>query len=99
MHGFGRREVRGIPASELRNLIIYQIGALQGLAKAGGYHLTHVRAHGALGNMSDAEPEMAEANKWGQVLHFSLVDKEFTSQSRIYFSRRQMNLLRAALKN
>ena len=59
LHGFGRREVRGIPASELRNLIIYQIGALQGLAKAGDYHLTHVRAHGALGNMSDAEPEMA----------------------------------------
>ena len=59
LHGFGRREVRGIPASELRNLIIYQIGALQGLAKAGGYHLTHVRAHGALGNMSDAEHEVA----------------------------------------
>ena len=59
LHGFGRREVRGIPASELRNLIIYQIGALLGLAKAGDYHLTHVRAHGALGNMSDAEPEMA----------------------------------------
>ena len=59
LHGFGRREMRGIPASELRNLIIYQIGALQGLAKAGGYHLTHVRAHGALGNISDAEPEFA----------------------------------------
>ncbi len=59
LHGFGRREVRGIPASELRNLVVYQIGALQGLAKAGGYHLTHVRAHGALGNMTDAEPEMA----------------------------------------
>ena len=59
LHGFGRREVRGIPGGELRNLIIYQIGALQGLAKAGGYHLTHVRAHGALGNMSDAESEMA----------------------------------------
>ena len=59
LHGFGRREVRGIPASELRNLIIYQIGALQGLAKASDYHLTHVRAHGALGNMSDVEPEVA----------------------------------------
>lgn len=59
LHGFGRREIHGISDSELRNLLTYQIGALQAIARADGYHLTHVRAHGALGNMSDAIPEMA----------------------------------------
>lgn len=60
LHGFGRREIHGIPASELSNLITYQIGALEAIARVGGYQLTHVRAHGSLGNMSDSIPEMAE---------------------------------------
>ncbi|MGK0292323.1 MAG: UPF0271 protein [Porticoccaceae bacterium] len=60
LHGFGRREIHGIPANELSNLITYQIGALQAIARTGSYHLTHVRAHGSLGNMSDSIPEMAE---------------------------------------
>jgi len=60
LHGFGRREIHGIGNSELRNLLIYQIGALQAITKADDYCLTHVRAHGALGNMSDSDPEMAK---------------------------------------
>ena len=60
LHGFGRREIRGIPAAELHNLIIYQVGALQGLARSVGQTVRHARAHGALGNMTDTEPEFAE---------------------------------------
>jgi len=59
LHGFGRREIHGIPADELSNLITYQIGALQAIASVRGCRLTHVRAHGSLGNMSDAKPEIA----------------------------------------
>jgi len=59
LHGFGRRPVHGIPDSELEHLIIYQVGALQALARAVGQTVTHVRAHGALGNMSDSDPAMA----------------------------------------
>jgi len=59
LHGFGRREVSGIPAEELENLVIYQIGALQALACSQGQTLSHVRAHGALGNMSDADSQFA----------------------------------------
>ena len=61
LHGFGRRQIHGIPADELENLIIYQVGALQGLARSVNQKLTHVRAHGALGNMSDSDPAMAQA--------------------------------------
>jgi UPF0271 protein len=59
LHGFGRRPVHGIPDSELEHLVIYQVGALQALARAVGQTVTHVRAHGALGNMSDSDPALA----------------------------------------
>jgi len=59
LHGFGRREIHGIPAQELENLVIYQLGALQALARSVGQKLSHVRAHGALGNMSDSDAEIA----------------------------------------
>jgi UPF0271 protein len=60
LHGFGRRPIRGIPDAELEHLIIYQVGALQGLARAVGQTVSHVRAHGALGNLCDSEPAFAE---------------------------------------
>jgi len=59
LHGFGRRQIPGIPPGELENLVIYQIGALQGLARSRGQSLSHVRAHGALGNMSDSDSGIA----------------------------------------
>lgn len=58
--GFGRRRILDFPAHELHNLIIYQVGALQGLARSVGQKVSHVRAHGALGNMTDEDPEMAK---------------------------------------
>lgn len=59
LHGFGRRQIHGIPDHELEHLIIYQVGALKALAKAVGQTVSHVRAHGALGNMSDSDPAIA----------------------------------------
>jgi len=47
--GFGRRKMD--PSSEeLNGDVIYQIGALQGLAKAAGTRVTYVKPHGALYN-------------------------------------------------
>ncbi len=48
LHGFGRRPVPGLKASEIENLVAYQIGALQAIATAAGHKVTHVKAHGAL---------------------------------------------------
>jgi UPF0271 protein len=59
LRGFGRRRIHGIPDSELHNQIIYQVGALQGIARSVGQKVSHVRAHGALGNMTDEDPHMA----------------------------------------
>lgn len=47
--GFGRRNMDIAPA-ELKALIQYQIGALQGICRAQGTQVTYVKPHGALYN-------------------------------------------------
>lgn len=58
--GFGRR-VMDISADEVRDLVMYQIGALGVFADAAGTRLTHVKPHGALYSMAAAQPELAAA--------------------------------------
>ncbi|RQM47369.1 LamB/YcsF family protein [Paraburkholderia tropica] len=57
--GFGRRQIQADP-QELANYVIYQMGALAGIATAAGYRVTHMSFHGALGNMAAASYELAE---------------------------------------
>ncbi|WP_150629861.1 5-oxoprolinase subunit PxpA, partial [Pseudomonas fluorescens] len=47
--GFGRRNM-DVASDELTADVIYQIGALQGLAKAAGTCVRYVKPHGALYN-------------------------------------------------
>jgi UPF0271 protein len=47
--GFGRRNM-DVASADLRADVIYQIGALQGLAKAAGTCVRYVKPHGALYN-------------------------------------------------
>lgn len=56
--GFGRR-VMQIDTHELATMVVYQLGALSGLAKAAGCQMTHMSFHGALGNMVAADPALA----------------------------------------
>jgi UPF0271 protein len=57
--GFGRR-VMNIETGELASLVVYQLGALAGMARAAGYRMTHMSFHGALGNMTAADAALAE---------------------------------------
>ena len=61
IHGFGRRPFYGMKSSEIENLVAYQIGALQAIATAAGYKVTHVKAHGALSNVACEEDTTARA--------------------------------------
>lgn len=47
--GFGRRNM-DVASADLVADVIYQIGALQGLAHAAGTHISYVKPHGALYN-------------------------------------------------
>jgi UPF0271 protein len=57
--GFGRR-VMHIPAAELAAMVVYQLGALDGLCRANGHRMTHMSFHGALGNMAAADAALAD---------------------------------------
>lgn len=58
--GFGRRAMQVTP-DEVYDLLIYQIGALLGFARAAGVPMRHVKPHGALYNMAAAQPALADA--------------------------------------
>ena len=58
--GFGRREMRVTP-DEVYAMVLYQVGALGGIARSLGAPLTHVKPHGALYNMAAADRALADA--------------------------------------
>ena len=58
--GFGRRSMAVSP-EEAKNLIIYQVGALDAFAKSRGISLQHVKPHGALYNMAAKDKNLARA--------------------------------------
>ncbi|WP_066172501.1 LamB/YcsF family protein [Bacillus marinisedimentorum] len=60
LHGFGRREIAVSP-DEVYNLVIYQIGALKGIAEAQNAAMNHVKPHGALYNMAARDSQLADA--------------------------------------
>lgn len=57
--GFGRRSLDASPA-ELADELLYQLGALDGLARAQGTRVRYVKAHGALYHRLGADPAAAE---------------------------------------
>jgi UPF0271 protein len=58
--GFGRREISLTPV-EAGDLVLWQLGALEGIARSEGIQLRHVKAHGALYNMAARDPKLAAA--------------------------------------
>ena len=59
--GFGRRIIRGDSMAEIERMVAYQIGALQAIAVMAGHTVTHVKAHGTLGNLTNEEDDFALA--------------------------------------
>jgi len=60
LQGFGRRLMQ-VSAAEAYAFCVYQIGALQGFARAVGCTVRHVKPHGALYNMAMRDPALAQA--------------------------------------
>ena len=56
---FGRREMN-LPLPAVRAGLLYQIGAMEGIVRAEGGELAHVKAHGALYNQAARDPELAQ---------------------------------------
>jgi 5-oxoprolinase (ATP-hydrolysing) subunit A len=58
--GFGRREI-DVPAEELTAEVLYQIAALDGIARAEGGRVSYVKPHGALYNRIARDRAQADA--------------------------------------
>lgn len=58
--GFGRRELAVSP-EELAAEVLFQLGALDGIARAAGQRVRYVKAHGALYHRLGADPAAAGA--------------------------------------
>jgi 5-oxoprolinase (ATP-hydrolysing) subunit A len=60
LQGFGRRDM-ALPAQEVYNIVVYQVGALQAFTRAAGAVLHHVKPHGALYNTAAKNKLIASA--------------------------------------
>jgi len=60
LHGFGRRRFSNEDPEELEAQLVYQIAAIDGMARSLGWPITHMKTHGALGNVAAEEPVIAE---------------------------------------
>ena len=58
LQGFGRR-VMQLSSRELFAVVVYQVGALMGIAQAQGQRISHVKPHGAMNNMACEDAAMA----------------------------------------
>ena len=58
--GFGRREMK-LDADEVRDIVLYQVGALGGFLKAEGLELHHIKPHGSLYGMLARDETLMEA--------------------------------------
>lgn len=57
--GFGRRELP-FSVDELRQQMLYQLGALTAIAKAEQVSVAHISFHAAMGNMVNRDPALAD---------------------------------------
>ncbi|MBB1491289.1 MULTISPECIES: LamB/YcsF family protein [unclassified Paracoccus (in: a-proteobacteria)] len=60
LQGFGRREMQ-MPLPSAANLIRWQLGAAQAMARAAGGEVRHLKLHGALANMASRDEALATA--------------------------------------
>lgn len=59
--GFGRRPLPGTTPWDVEQLVLYQVGALQAIARAAGGRVGHVKVHGALYHDAAVQPAVAQA--------------------------------------
>lgn len=59
LYGFGRRRISGERPEDLETQLVFQIIAMRGMAELEGHRMTHVKTHGALGNMAAVDPDLA----------------------------------------
>ena len=78
LQGFGRRKIEVDNHLELEKMVIYQIGALDAIARARGGKVEYVKFHGALAHLGFSDPKVAET----LVRAVKSIDRELTFLAR-----------------
>ena len=87
LQGFGRREMK-LRRDELRDVVIYQVGALKGFLESEGMQLNHIKPHGALYGMAARDEEIAQAIcDAADVFKVPLYGMAGTMQDKVYNAR------------
>ena len=96
MMGFGRRQIDASPR-EVRDYVVYQLGALRAFADEHGVTFQHVKPHGAMYSMLSESPDHARAVMEGILA----VDDDLiylATDSNIYEVTREYDDLRAVFE-
>lgn len=87
LQGFGRRKMDLSP-EEIYNYTLYQLGALDAFTRIAGIKISHINGHGALGNASGKDIEIARA--------IVRAAHDYDSSLIIWAPNRDSNMARAA---
>jgi 5-oxoprolinase (ATP-hydrolysing) subunit A len=85
--GFGRRLIQGEKPEDIEKTVVYQIGALRGVARAVGHRVGHVKAHGTLANLAAVDRELIYVVMAGTELEHAAAELGLRMAREIYADR------------
>ena len=93
LQGFGRREMK-MPKLELKNMIMYQVGALKAFLDELNMPLNHIKPHGSLYVMASKDEEIARAIADAvKAFDVSIYGMANTAHEKIYKKERKLDFV------
>ena len=93
LQGFGRREMR-MPRQDIKNMIMYQVGALKSFLDEQGMPLNHIKPHGSLYVMAAKDENMAHAIADAvEIFNVSIFGMANTCHEKVYKDERSLNFV------
>tara|TARA_Y100000996_G_scaffold238409_1_gene187422 strand:- start:598 stop:1317 length:720 start_codon:yes stop_codon:yes gene_type:complete len=93
LQGFGRREMK-MPRQDIKNMIMYQVGALKSFLDEQEMSLNHIKPHGSLYVMAAKDEDMANAIADAvETFNVSIFGMANTCHEKIYKNERGLNFI------
>jgi len=93
LQGFGRREIK-MPRQDIKNMIMYQVGALKSFLDEQGIVLNHIKPHGSLYVMAAKDENMAHAIADAvETFNVSIFGMANTCHEKVYKDERSLNFV------
>jgi UPF0271 protein len=93
LQGFGRREMK-MPRQDIKNMIMYQVGALKSFLDEQGMPLNHIKPHGSLYVMAAKDENMAHAIADAvETFNVSIFGMANTCHEKVYKDERGLNFV------